>query len=86
MPVPVKFTAVVGEPLHTVALAGGVTVGVGFTVIEKFCAVPRQVSAAGVTVIVATKGDDVELTAVNDPMLPVPLAASPIEVGLFVQV
>jgi len=44
-----------------------------------------QVSAVGVTVMVATTGDDVGLIAVNDAMLPVPLAASPIEVVLFVQ-
>lgn len=32
----VKFTAVVGEPLHTTWLATGFTIGVGFTVIVKF--------------------------------------------------
>ena len=42
-------------------------------------------SATGVTVIVATTGDDVALAAVNDAMSPVPLAASPIDVVLFVQ-
>jgi hypothetical protein len=53
---------------------------------EKLCAGPMQVSATGVTITAATTGDDVALTAVNDAMPPVPLAASPIEVVLFVQV
>ena len=44
-----------------------------------------QVSAMGVTVTVATTGVDVALTAVKDAMFPVPLAASPMEVVLFVQ-
>ena len=35
--------------------------------------------------IVATTGDDVALAAVNDTILPVPLAARPIEDVLLVQ-
>ena len=39
----------------------------------------------GVTVIVATTGDPLALTATNGAMLPVPLAGKPIEGALFVQ-
>ena len=77
--------AVAGEPLHTVAFAGCVTVGVGFTVIVNVLDGPGQVSAVGVTVIVATTGDEVTFDAVKDAISPVPLAARPIDVVLFVQ-
>jgi hypothetical protein len=60
-------------------------VGAGFTVMEKPCAGPTQVSAVGVTITVATTGDDVGLFAVKEAMSPVPLAASPMEVVLFTQ-
>ena len=49
------------------------------------CAVPVQPLAVGVTVIVAVTGDEVTLIAVNDPMFPVPEAASPMEGVEFVQ-
>ena len=39
----------------------------------------------GVTIIVAVMGAVVVLVAVNDPMLPEPLAAKPMLVVLFVQ-
>ena len=39
----------------------------------------------GVTVIVATTGALVALVAVNEAILPLPLAASPIDGALFVQ-
>ena len=39
----------------------------------------------GVTVMVATTGALVALSAVNEAILPVPLAARPIEVVLLVQ-
>ena len=47
-------------------------------------AVPVQPLADGVTVIVAVMGALVLLVAVNDAILPVPFAARPIEVVLFV--
>jgi hypothetical protein len=59
--------------------------GAGFTVMEKPCAGPMQVCAVGVTVTVATTGDDVVLFAVKEAMSPVPLAASPMDVVLFTQ-
>jgi hypothetical protein len=47
--------------------------------------VPTQPLAVGVTVIVAITGVVPALVAVNDGILPVPLAASPIVGSLFVQ-
>ena len=60
-------------------------VGVGFTVMVKFCEVPVQPLNVGVTVMVAVTGEAVAFVAVNDPMLPVPLAPKPMDVVLFVQ-
>ena len=85
----VKFTAVVGEPLHTTWLVTGVTVAVGFTVIVKLLGVPVQVTPLlvydGVIVIVATAGDVPALTALKAGIFPVPLAARPMDVLLLVQ-
>ncbi len=85
----VKFTAVVGAPLHTTWLATGSTVAVGFTVYVKVAGVPAQVVPAlvydGVTVIVAVTGAVVTLVAVKLGILPVPVAAKPILVVVFVQ-
>ena len=65
------------------------TCAVGFTVIVKLRGVPVHVTLplvyAGVTVIVAVTGDVPVLTAPKEAILPVPLAPSPIEVLLFVQ-
>ena len=82
---PVKFIALVAAPLHTVWLAGTAILGVGLTVIVKLCEGPGQPLARGVTVIVAITGALVEFVAVNDGIFPLPLAAKPIEVLLFVQ-
>ncbi len=63
-------------------------VGVGLTVIVKLCDGPVHDTLlfvnVGVTVIVAIIGDVPALTAANDDMLPVPLAASPIPGVSFV--
>jgi len=59
---------------------------VGLTVIVNVCGVPGQPLAVGVTVMVAVTGAAVALVAVNDAMLPEPLAARPMAVLLFVQV
>jgi len=48
--------------------------------------VPVQPFAAGVTVIVEVMGKVVALVAVNEEMLPKPLAARPIAVLLLAQV
>lgn len=86
----VKVTALVAEPLQTTWSGIGLTVGVGFTVMVKVLEGPVHVTFPavvnlGVTVMVAVIGEFVLLTAVNAPMLPVPLAASPIEGRLLVQ-
>ena len=54
------------------------------------CDVPEQFTPAlrycGVTVTVETRGFDPELDAVNEFIVPLPLAAKPMLVRLFVQV
>ena len=82
---PVKVTAAVVAPLHRVCGVTASTVGVGFTVIVKVAGVPGQPFAVGVTVTVAVTGVLPVLVAVNAPMLPLPLAARPIEGVEFVQ-
>lgn len=82
---PVKVTAAVDAPRHSVWLATAFTVGVGFTVIVKLCGVPVQVAAVGVTVIVAVCTVVPVLVAVKLGILPVPPAASPMLVLLLVQ-
>jgi hypothetical protein len=86
---PLKFTAVVGDPLHTVWLLTAFTVGVGLTVIVNVVEAPVQVTPllvyVRVTVIVATTATKPEFVAVNDGISPVPLAPKPILVLLFVQ-
>ena len=59
--------------------------GIGFIVIENVIELPVQPLAIGVTVIVATTGILDVLVAVKEGILPVPLAAKPIEVSLLVQ-
>ena len=87
--VPVKTTVAVGEPAHTTWLPTPFTVGFGFTVIVNVTGVPVQLRPlavkVGVTVIVAVTGAAVLLTAVNDPILPVPPAARPMLVLSLVQ-
>jgi hypothetical protein len=62
------------------------TVGVGLTVIVNVAGVPVHPFAVGVTVTVAAIGDVIAFVAVNEGILPEPLAARPIAVLLFVQV
>jgi len=65
-------------------------VGVGFTVMVNVRGVPVHsvppFRKLGVTVIVAVTGALVAFVAVNEAMLPVPLAPRPIDVLLFVHV
>ena len=86
---PAKVIAVVVAPLHSVWLATAFTVGVGLTVIVNVIGAPVQVTPpfvnVGVTVIVATCGVVPGFVAVKLAMLPVPLAARPMLVLLFVQ-
>src|SRR5664280_1146302 len=76
-----KVTIVVLSPLHTTWLAGWSTSPVGLTVIVNVFVGPLQVTPplvkCGVTMIVATTGAVPLFIAVNDGMLPLPMAASP---------
>lgn len=82
---PVKLTMPVGNPLHTARLAGTNTLGIGFKVIVKIAGAPVHPFADGVTVIIAVTGTLLLLMPTKDGILPLPLAARPIEGSLFVQ-
>ncbi len=79
----------VEPPLHTTWLATAFTDGVGLTVMVKTTGTPVQVIpplvTEGITVMVATTGALPVLVAVKVPILPVPLAANPMDVCEFVQ-
>ena len=77
--------AVVVALLQTIWFETVETVGVGLTLIVKVVGVPEQLFAIGVTVIVAVTALAPAFIAVNAAILPVPLAAKPILVVLFVQ-
>ena len=81
------FRTILGAtPEHTVCDVGvAATVGVGLTVMVKVWGAPAHPLAVGVTVMVAVTGVVPVFTAVKAPMLPVPLAARPMEGVLFVQ-
>ena len=86
---PLMVTAVVDAPLQTTWLAIAFTTGVGFTVIVNVLDAPVQVTPPlvklGVTVMVAVTAAVLTLVAVKLPILPVPAAARPMLVLLFVQ-
>jgi hypothetical protein len=75
--------------LHKDWLATAFTVAVGFTVMVNVIDVPTQLTPAfvyvGVTTMVAVIGAVVALVATKEPILPVPLAAKPIEGVLLTQ-
>jgi len=77
--VPLKLMAVVIVPLHTTSLEKPVTVGVGSTVIVNDSVGPAHGPLVGVTTIVAITGAVPLFTAVNEGMLPVPVADNPID-------
>ena len=82
--------AVVAPELQTTWFTGWVTCPVGFTVMVKVFVVPVHIEVplvkVGVTIIVATTGAVVVLTAVNKAISPVPDPDKPMDVVLFVQV
>ena len=84
-----KITDVVEALLQTTWLAGWITSPFGLTVIVKVLVGPVQGTPpfvnVGVTTMVATTGEVPVLTAVNEAMLPVPNAKSPIPGVSFVQ-
>ena len=81
--VPLNVIIAVVAPVQYALLLTGVTVGIGFTVMVKVLEGPVQVTPAlvklGVTTMVATTGNAVALIAVKLAILPMPLAANPIE-------
>ena len=82
----VSTIGVIAVPVQMVCVAGvAIAFGVGFTVMVNVAGVPTQAPKAGVTVIVATTGAVPVFTAVKDAILPVPLAAKPMEGVLLVQ-
>ena len=83
----VKLTEVIASPEQIVWDADeALTCGVGFTVMVNVLATPVHPFAEGVTVMVAVTGVFPVLTAAKAAIFPVPLAASPMEVVLFVHV
>ena len=86
---PLMVTVVVDAPLQTTWLAIAFTDGVGFTVIVNVLDAPVQVTPplvkVGVTVMVAVMAAVLTLVAVKLAILPVPAAARPMLVLLFVQ-
>ena len=82
---PLKLTVAVEAPLHRVWFDTEATVGVGLTVMLNDVVVSVQPLADGVTTMFATCGVAPPLVAENELMLPVPLAARPMLVLLFVQ-
>jgi len=66
------------NPLHITTSAGTTTVGVGFTVMVNDDAVPGQLLAVGVTVMVAVMGLVPVFVAVKEAISPAPETARPI--------
>ena len=78
--VPVNVIVWVICPLHRVWFAISFTTGIGLAVIVKLAMLPSQPVEVGITVILATTGLVVVLTAVKAgksprPELPIPIAA-----------
>ena len=83
--VPLKDMVAVGVLLQIIWLATDETVGAGFTIIVKLCRLPVQPLATGVAVMVAVVATVPLFKAVNEPIVPVPIVASPMLPLLFVQ-
>ena len=81
---PFTGLTVKATPLQTVAVREAMT-GVGFIVIVNTWAAPGQPFAVGVTVTVPEIGALVVLELEKAAIFPVPLAARPIAVFVFVQ-
>ena len=83
-----KTTVAVLVVLHTTRFAGWLTCPVGFTVMVKVFVGPAQPTEplvkVGVTTMVAITGAVPVFTAVNEAILPVPEAARPMLVVVFV--
>ncbi len=75
---PEKFTVVDAAPLQTDKPDGTVAVGVGLIEIVKFCVLPVQPFADGVTDTVPVVTAFELLMPVNEPILPEPEPPRPI--------
>lgn len=82
----VKFEVGIFIPSQTTVSDGTITFGPGLILIVNETGIPTHPFAAGVTVILAVTGRAVLLIAIKEGMLPVPLAARPMEGSEFVQV
>ena len=80
-----KAVSVAELPAQIVALLTDM-LGLGFTVMVNEIEFPVQLFSDGLTVMVDVIGAPVLLVSVNEGIFPVPDAASPIAVLLFVQV
>ena len=84
---PLKTIAAVDDPLHNTRLATALTVAIGLTVIVNVIGIPVQpFPVDGVTVIVAVVAFVKLFAVTKDGILPLPVAANPIEGLLFTQV
>ena len=77
--VPEKLITSDAIALHFICGVIAATVGVGFTVMEKVPTGPGQLFAVGVTVNIPTIGLDVEFVNIVLEIVPLPLAAIPID-------
>jgi hypothetical protein len=68
-----------------VPLVTALTVGIGFTVIEKLCGVPGQEFTVGVTEITPVTGEVPLFIALKEAMLPTPDVPIPIVELVFDQ-
>jgi len=75
----------VAEPPAQIVALFTVMFGFGFTVMVNVIEFPVQLFSDGLTVMVEVIGAPVLLVNVNEGIFPVPEAASPIAVLLFVQ-
>jgi hypothetical protein len=78
----VPYTVVSGDKLPAVVMTGSD----GLTIMLKVTEVPVHVALAGKIVMIAVTALCPLLTAVNEGMLPVPLAGRPMPGASFVQV
>lgn len=80
-----KFIALVFALSQTVWLVTVGMLGIGSTVMEKFCGVPTQPFSVGVATKFPVRVEDPVLVPVNDAMSPEPAVPIPIVPSEFVQ-
>ena len=82
---PLKLMPTELVPLQTVCGAKAESEGVGLTVRVKFCAVPLQPLAAGITLMLPEIGLVPLLVPMKLAIVPLPAAAKPIAVLVLLQ-